>query len=215
MPFRQRSRALAYSTTNARLRSSASIRAHLHRVATRGRRFRRGSTLAGDARHDCAHTARRPNTRRPVRARSAARSGERTRTGLILRSGESCAPAAWRRRHHGVTSVHRLTSRPHGGPATAVAVGRPRGLAEQSADVRARPANPRYPEGIGTVSATLFSDLDERTRSGLEHWHSGQSEAQPGNWRWALRTVRGRSQATRGRPDSPSSASGRSRQSSS
>lgn len=38
---------LAYSTTNARLRISASIRAHLHRVATRCRRFRRGSTLDG------------------------------------------------------------------------------------------------------------------------------------------------------------------------
>jgi len=38
-PFRQRSRALAYSTTNARLRISASIRAHLHRVATRDADF--------------------------------------------------------------------------------------------------------------------------------------------------------------------------------
>ena len=47
MPFRQRLRALAYSTVNARLRSSASIRAHLFRDATRARRFRRGSTLAG------------------------------------------------------------------------------------------------------------------------------------------------------------------------
>ena len=44
---RQRARAVAYSTANARLRSSASIRAHLLRVATRGRRFRRGSQLAG------------------------------------------------------------------------------------------------------------------------------------------------------------------------
>ena len=46
-PVRHRSRALAYSVANARLRSSASTRAHLLRPATRGRRFRRGSTLAG------------------------------------------------------------------------------------------------------------------------------------------------------------------------
>jgi hypothetical protein len=51
MPFRHRSRAMAYSRTNARLRSSASIRAHLFRPATCGRRFRRGSTLAGQSRH--------------------------------------------------------------------------------------------------------------------------------------------------------------------
>ena len=74
MPFRQRSGALVYTTTNARSHSSASIRAHLLRVATPGRRFRRGSTLDGESRHDCARTARRPSTRRPMRARSAARS---------------------------------------------------------------------------------------------------------------------------------------------
>jgi hypothetical protein len=44
---------MAYSMTNARLRSSASIRAHLLRDPTRGRRFRRGFTLAGDSRQDC------------------------------------------------------------------------------------------------------------------------------------------------------------------
>jgi hypothetical protein len=82
-----RSRALAYSTANARLRSSASIRAHLLRVASLGRRFRRGSLLAGVSRHDCARTARRPRTRRPVRARSAARSSSpagEIRTSLVL-----------------------------------------------------------------------------------------------------------------------------------
>ena len=45
-PSRQRSRALVYAATNARLRSTASIRAHLLRVATRGRRFRRSSWLS-------------------------------------------------------------------------------------------------------------------------------------------------------------------------
>jgi hypothetical protein len=46
-PARQRSRALAYSIANNRLRSSASTRAHLLRLATPGRRLRRGSRLPG------------------------------------------------------------------------------------------------------------------------------------------------------------------------
>ena len=63
---RQRSRAAAYSTAKLRLRASASIRAHLLRVATRGPRFRRGSTVADRSRHACASTPRRPSTRRPL-----------------------------------------------------------------------------------------------------------------------------------------------------
>jgi len=45
---------------DARLRTSASIRTHLIRVATWGRRFRRGARLAEESRHDCARTTCRP-----------------------------------------------------------------------------------------------------------------------------------------------------------
>ena len=69
-PCRHCWRAAMYSRTKARLRSSASIRAHLLGAATRGRRFRRGSRVTGWPRHDWASTARRPHTRRPVRWRS-------------------------------------------------------------------------------------------------------------------------------------------------
>ena len=79
-PSRHRSRALAYAAANARSRRSASIRAHLLRDATRGRRFRRGSWLLGWLRHDCASTARRPHTRRPVRCRSRAHSASTAAT---------------------------------------------------------------------------------------------------------------------------------------
>lgn len=43
MLSRHAARAVVYASTNARLRSSASIRAHLFWAATRGRRFLRGS----------------------------------------------------------------------------------------------------------------------------------------------------------------------------
>jgi hypothetical protein len=50
------------------LRNKASILGHWLRVAMRGRRFRRGSTVTGPSHHDCASTARRLSTRQPVRA---------------------------------------------------------------------------------------------------------------------------------------------------
>ena len=50
-----------------------------------------GSTLDGEARHDCMRTARRPSTRRPVRARSAARARSTARNRS--RSSESSSAA--------------------------------------------------------------------------------------------------------------------------